>query len=214
MNIFISRKCTARRPRWPLHPLAKYPRKRKPEGPLLTYHSEDWCWVKVAEWKQLWVSYFPSYWLSFLVTGNVSEIPWKRRHQATFVKWQPGWAHAPLHCGCLQLILAPCLMWMTKQEEGNVGKCNMGWLGSEASIHICWEKFHHQRSSDDNVESSSEATRLVPLHTPQGKIVLFLLCIGLSPILCDLDCMSHKRTTLALIHQPQIIHAEDSASSV
>lgn len=98
----------------------------------------------------------------------------KERQQATFLKWQPGQAYAPLYSGCLQLFLAPCLMWMTKQEEGNVGNCNMGWLGSEALICTCWEKFHRQRSSDDNVESSRGVTVVHSFaHIPKKKLFSF-----------------------------------------
>lgn len=218
MDIFMSHNCIARGLWWTLHPLEKHPRKLKTAGRSLTYHSEDWCWEKAAKWKQLWMPHFPSCWLPSLSTGKLSEIHWKRRHQATFLKWLSSQVHAPLYSGCLQLILAPCLMWMTKQGERNVGKCNMvGWLGSEASMRTCWEKFHHQRSSDDNVRGQPCSSGLLCTH-PKEELFSFHLAVNKQYITHflwhRLYVLQENCSQGPFIHQPQISQAEKLVHSV
>ena len=102
---------------------------------------------------------------SFLFPQEIYQRLTEREGIGNFLKRQKsGEAHAPLYSECLQLILAPCWMWITKQEERNVGKCNKDSL---AQKHRCAHagKNSTTRGHPKTTFKVSRA-QMAPLHTP------------------------------------------------
>lgn len=172
----------------------KHPREWKRTGLSLTYHSEGWCWETVAKWKPLWMPHFPSCWLPSLSTGNGSEVHWKRRHRQLF------WNDSRLDTCTLWVFATDSCSLLNVNNKTGGKECRkmwQGWLGSEASLHTCWEKCHHQRSSDDNVQGQPSHSWLFA-HTPRKNCSLCTLQSSndRSPVLRDIDCSPYKRIVL------------------